>query len=111
MPVATPEVLARGEKLFHDPGTKCNSCHGDTGKGDGSSAADLKDDWGRPIVPRDLTLGIYRNGSRPLDVYRTIACGVKATPMPAFGNTLSSDDIWALSWYVKSLGAAKSPVW
>lgn len=112
MPPITPDLIARGKKIFEAADTtKCSGCHGADGKGYGSSAEGLKDDWGQPIRPRDLTLAIYRNGSRPADLYRTICCGVKGTPMPAFGGTLKPEEIWAAVAYVKSLGAKGSPVW
>ena len=46
----------------------CRSCHGDTGKGDGSAAEILK------VPPPDLTLISHRNGGEfpTEEVYRTI---------------------------------------
>jgi mono/diheme cytochrome c family protein len=111
MPELSPATIAKGKELFHAEAVKCAGCHGNDGKGNGPSATDLKDDWGHAISPRDLTLGVYRHGSRPLDIYLTICCGVKGTPMPSFNGNLSSEDIWALAMYVRSLGAPKSPVW
>ncbi len=124
VPEATSAVIARGNALFHDS-TKgnCSSCHGDKGAGDGPAAwkigADGKrapaylDAWDRPILPRDLRLGIYRGGSRPIDIYRRIWSGIPGTPMPALGTAKSpdgsqavgSDDVWALVHYVRSLAA------
>ena len=110
MPAFSKEVVDSGDQLFHSPSYKCSGCHGDLGKGDGPSAAGLKDDWGNPQAPRDFTLGVFRGGSRPIDVYRSIACGVKGTPMPGFAETLKPEQIWALVQYVKTLGA-RSVVW
>ena len=70
-----------------------------------------KDDWGHPIVPRDLTRGVFRFGRRPIDIYRRIYSGINGTPMPAIGEAkdadgnplLSDEDMWALVHYVRSL--------
>lgn len=69
------------------------------------------DDWGHPIVPRDLTRGVFRFGNRPIDIYRRIYAGINGTPMPAIGESkdadgnplLSDEDMWALVHYVRSL--------
>jgi|GEM_PF-294839 len=36
----------------------------------------------RNIVPRNLRLGVYRGGRRPLDIYYRLHEGIKGTPMP-----------------------------
>lgn len=125
VPPVTPELIARGDALFHDT-TKgnCSSCHGDAGAGDGPAAWKIGlsgrrepaylDAWGRPILPRDLRLGIYGGGSRPIDIYRRIWSGIPGTPMPALGSAkqpdgspaVSSADVWALVHYVRSLDAS-----
>lgn len=127
-PPSSPELVARGDALFHDA-TKgnCSSCHGDHGAGDGPAAWKIGlsgvkepaylDAWGRPILPRDLRLGIYRGGSRPIDLYRRIWSGIPGTPMPALGTAKNADgapsvpsaDVWALVHYVRSLEAHAAP--
>lgn len=123
IPAPTPELIARGKALFHDA-TKgnCASCHGDLGLGDGPSAWKIdettgkkvpayKDDWGNDIVPRNLTLGLFRGGGRYIDIYRRIYSGINGGPMPAIGESkdpqgnplLSSTDMWSLVFYVRSL--------
>ncbi len=65
----------------------CANCHGMTGRGNGPSAATLKDDWGNPVKPYNYHQGAPKGGDTPLDVYRTFRTGV--TPMPMYqGNTL-----------------------
>jgi hypothetical protein len=69
------------------------------------------DTWGHPILPRDLTQGIFRGGSRPIDVYRRIYSGISGGPMPALGEArdakgeplLSPEDLWCLVHYVRAL--------
>jgi len=102
-PEKTAETIARGQELFLDTSSaNCVSCHGPSGKGDGPVAGDFNDDWGYPVVPRDLTLGSYRAGGTSADLYRSIATGVNGTPMTSF-SALPPEDIWALVHFVQSL--------
>ncbi|MBL9124903.1 MAG: cytochrome c, partial [Planctomycetaceae bacterium] len=112
--------VERGKKLFLGDVAKCSSCHGPSGLGDGSGEP-LYDDWNKvkpdnsspdivwwnlpkqQLDPRNLRLGIYRGGRRPLDLYRRVAAGIKGTPMPAGGNVLKPEEIWDLINYVQSL--------
>jgi mono/diheme cytochrome c family protein len=121
-PAATPERITRGRALFIDPdGGNCASCHGQDGRGDGSSSFKIddrgrrvpahRDEWGNTISPRDLTEGFYRFGSRPLDLFRRIHTGIGGGPMPGVGGiteadgsaSLSEEDVWSLVHFVMSL--------
>lgn len=100
----TPEAIERGRHLFvSTDGAYCAACHGESGKGDGPSAGEFRDDWGYPIVPRDLTTGVFRAGGEPADLYRSIATGINGTPMPAYGTSISPEDTWALVHFIRSL--------
>lgn len=114
----TPESRERGRKLYLSDKTKCATCHGPQGRGNGTATHDfwtnpatnqkypnrgLHDIWGNQLSPRDLHRGIYRGGRRPIDSYRRLFAGIKGTPMPAFGGSLSSQEIWDLVNYVMSL--------
>ncbi|MBI2893377.1 MAG: c-type cytochrome [Deltaproteobacteria bacterium] len=91
-------------KLF-----QCASCHGPRGRGDGPSVPGLRDSDGLPIRPRDFTVGIYKGGSSPRDVYRTFMTGLDGTPMPSYMDTLADERArWALVAYVQSLGRRPS---
>ena len=64
----------------------------------------------RTIRPRNLRLGVFRGGRRPLDLYRRIHAGINGTPMPGVGpatpgakGTLSEEEIWQIVDYVQSL--------
>lgn len=96
--------IDRGRALFND-GTKasCFSCHGPLGRGDGPAAGNYKDDWGYPIRPRDLTAGTFRAGAEGADLYRTIAAGIKGTPMGSFAGALQPTEIWDLVHFIQSL--------
>ncbi|MBI3838498.1 MAG: c-type cytochrome [Planctomycetia bacterium] len=77
-----------------------------------TTAAILKSDSlpVRTITPRNLRLGVYRGGRRPVDLFRRIYAGINGVPMPGVGptapggtGTLSPEEIWSLVDYVRSL--------
>ena len=59
------------------------------------------------LVPPDFLMNSVRSGASPEQLYRVIAAGVPGTAMPAWGEALVPDDIWALAWYVHSLTQLK----
>jgi cytochrome c oxidase cbb3-type subunit 2 len=107
-PRATPQLLADGKVLYER--AKCAECHGERGKGDGPSAATLKDDLDRPIRPADFTRGEFKGGATVVDVYRTMTTGLDGTPMPSFADTMRDAERWAISYYVLSLSAWVDPL-
>jgi mono/diheme cytochrome c family protein len=124
---------ARGKELFYGPIANCIKCHGDSALGDG--VTNDYDDWTkelepanptavneylhagalppRNIRPRNLRLGVYRGGRRPMDLYWRLRNGIEGTPMPAVPlkpddagpevKGLTNSDIWNLIDYVRSL--------
>ena len=107
-PKATPELLARGKTLYAQ--AKCAECHGEDGRGHGPSADSLQDDFQRPIRPADFTRGQLKAGGSVTDVYRTMTTGLDGTPMPSFGDSMSDEERWAVSYYVLSLSAWRDPL-
>ncbi len=107
-PTASAELVARGKDLYR--AAKCSQCHGDEGKGDGESAADLTDDLKFPIRPPDFTRGQYKGGSTVRDIFRTMTLGLDGSPMPSFADSLNEEERWAISYYVLSLSAWKDPL-
>ena len=119
----TPESIAEGKRLFYTPLASCAKCHGDGALGDGQTTD--YDEWTkeirpnvphaleqflalgalppRNILPRNLRQGVYRGGRRPVDLYWRIKNGIAGTPMPAAAQELTSDQIWHLVAYVRSL--------
>lgn len=96
--------IERGRAVFLDATrANCVACHGTSGRGDGPSADAYHDDWGYPIRPRDFTAGVFRSGASSIDLWITIAAGIKGTPMGAFGSTLSSNEIWDVVHFVQFL--------
>jgi cytochrome c oxidase cbb3-type subunit I/II len=107
-PPATPQVLARGRDLYQN--AKCWECHGSEGRGDGPSAAQLKDDFDLPIRPTDFTRGQLKGGAQVSDVYRALTLGLDGTPMPSFADALDETARWALAYYILSLSAWVDPL-
>ncbi len=107
-PPATVELVARGKVLYTS--AKCFECHGEGGRGDGPSANQLKDDFDVPIRPTDFTRGQFKSGSSVADIHRTMTLGLDGTPMPSFGDSMSDDERWAISYYVLSLSAWADPL-
>lgn len=100
--------VERGRALFTDVAKgSCFSCHGKEGKGDGPTSGDYEDDWGYPIRPRDLSAGTFRAGAESVDLYRTIAAGIKGTPMGSFEGALKPEEIWDLVHFIQSLSKTR----
>lgn len=106
-PPSDAKLVAVGRSKYEEAG--CPQCHGPSGKGDGPLANGLKDDWGDPILPSDLTLKPFKSGSAPEDLYRTISTGLNGTPMPSYGDALSPNERWALVSYIFSIATNERP--
>jgi cbb3-type cytochrome c oxidase subunit III len=105
---STEESIARGKEVFTE--LECFKCHGNEGRGDGPSAAELEDDWEYPIWPRNLTRKWeFRGGHRPEDIYRRVMGGAAGTPMPSFVDSLDEEKTWDLVNYVLSLSPEEQP--
>jgi len=107
-PAPSLELVRHGQDVWKQ--AKCWECHGDGGKGDGEKAAGLKDDFGFPIPPANLTTGQFKSGAGVKDIFRTMSTGLSGTPMPSFSDSLPEADRWALSYYVLSLSAFTDPL-
>jgi len=113
--LGSPESVARGKELYILLG--CPACHGDSGRGDGPSAATLDPDvWGNKQKPFDLTQRRLKSGPSSKDIYRTFMTGVGGTAMPSYadifgepdGENIKEGDAWHLVSYVLSLRAPAS---
>ena len=133
-PAELAESRQRGQVLFYGF-AQCIKCHGESALGDGQTTD--YDEWTkefigdgknpelvdlfvrdhlilepRNIKPRNLRLGVYRGGRRPLDLYWRIRNGIEGVPMPAATMKTGDDpavkgltpaDVWDIVNYVQSL--------
>ncbi len=99
--------VQRGREIYVK--FQCTQCHGDGGMGDGPSSHELKDDWGNPIVPYNLTQGHIKCGDTAADVYRVFMTGLNGTPMPSFSESIEPAQAWDLAHYIRSLASHSSP--
>jgi cytochrome c oxidase cbb3-type subunit I/II len=107
-PAPSEEVLAHGKQVWQV--AKCYECHGPNGEGNGEKVEGMKDDFGFPMRPANLTSGQFKSGPMVQDIYRTISTGLSGSPMPSYKASLSDDDRWALAYYILSLSAFKDPL-
>ena len=101
-----PPTKLDGAALY---GRWCASCHGAQGRGDGVNARALP-------VPPAVHASAATMGERPDDsLYDTIAGGGRvmgrSARMPAFGATLSHDEMRALVAHIRSLCKCEEPAW
>jgi len=101
---SSAESIKRGKEMFE--AIECNKCHGADGRADGPSRAELKDEWGHPIAPANLTKRwTFRGGASRNDIAMRLGAGVLGTPMPTFLDSVEKpEDIWHLTNYILSLG-------
>lgn len=100
-PAYTQASAERGRAVYET--NECAKCHGEEGRGDGPSSTTLRDDWGNPILPYDLTKGHLKGGNTATDIYRVFMTGLSGTPMPSFSRAIQGDDAWDLVHYIQSL--------
>lgn len=86
-----------GQRHF---GQACQLCHGVSGRGDGPSAATLKDTTGQPIPPADLTKPFVKSGNTARDLFKAITTGLDGTPMPGYADTFTEDERWEIVAFI-----------
>lgn len=92
----THETLEKGKAVYAE---HCASCHGDQGAGDGEAGRDLSPPPGNLVWLSDVP-------EKQWDAYMywsTAEGGIiLGTDMPAYKDTLSSDEIWAVTAYIQA---------
>ncbi|GIW07776.1 MAG: hypothetical protein KatS3mg060_2581 [Dehalococcoidia bacterium] len=87
----TADSIARGGQYYQE---SCVGCHGQSGKGDGFLARGLA------RKPADLSQHVDYHPDGQL--YLWIANGIPGTPMLAWGNQYTPEEIWDLVNYLKA---------
>jgi hypothetical protein len=92
--------VIRGYQLFTSEKGGCIKCHKDFGRRNNW----LYDDWGTVVRPLDVTVGVYRGGRRPIDLFWRIHSGINAANMPAADADLRAheDQLWDLVNFVQA---------
>jgi mono/diheme cytochrome c family protein len=87
------DQMQTAEKIYQ---AQCQTCHGETGKGDGPAGGGLQP------APRNFhaTDNQWTNGTSPLAIYNTLLNGIQGTSMAAYPD-LSKQERWALVHYVR----------
>jgi len=91
---ANPASIEAGRKIFMQ---RCAKCHGETGKGDGPDAVELK------LHPAKFTGSSIHDESDGA-LYWKISVGKKG--MPDFGKRLSPTDRWNVINFLRTLGGS-----
>ena len=94
-------LLVQGREVYL---SRCGSCHGEKGKGDGPIAKGLT---GRPVG--DLTVPHWKHGDRLDQVREVIALGVPNTNMAGWGRFLEPEDLRAVTAYVYWIAGRSIP--
>lgn len=89
-------TLKKGAQIY---ATDCQACHGSEGQGDGPAGASLSPPPGNLAWLSDMPMGQW-----DAFIYWSVAegGGQFGTAMPAFKDTLSKDDIWAVTAYIQA---------
>lgn len=95
-------ALALGKSIYFN---NCLSCHGPRGDGRGPAAAFLDP------APTDFTNEAAMRTRSPGLIHASVFNGRLGTAMPAYGNTLTSEELWALEWFLRTIpnGGAEQP--
>ncbi len=103
------EYARTGRVWYQELG--CVSCHGLSGRGDGTSAEALMDSWDQPIRPANFHRRFVKRGYTAEDIAASISQGIDGTPMPSYTGILEAQEakfpeikakrfIWELTAYV-----------
>jgi mono/diheme cytochrome c family protein len=93
---ATEATVARGRATYRE---RCQPCHGDRGRGDGSLAAALEP------RPADLVLHVPQHTDGELFYF--ISRGVPGSAMPAWREVLTATQRWELVSYLREIAEGR----
>ncbi|MBI3913926.1 MAG: copper resistance protein CopC [Chloroflexi bacterium] len=93
-----PATLAAGKQIYQE---NCATCHGDTGIGNGPTAANLN--------PKPIDLTIHAPLHPEGELFWWVTNGISGTAMIAWESKLNDLQRWQVVQYVRTLGAAPPP--
>jgi mono/diheme cytochrome c family protein len=89
---ATAASIAAGKRTFAQ---SCESCHGPSGKGDGTAAG--------ADQPSDLSDDVWDFGASDGEIFTVIRGGVSGKDMRPFAGRLTDEQIWNVVNFVRTL--------
>lgn len=92
---STPVSVDAGKRLYT---TQCSTCHGTSGKGDGSMASAIN-----PPKPSDLTDTSWKHGATDGEIFTVIRDGAKGTSMRGYAARMKPDDTWNVVNFLRTL--------
>lgn len=98
-PLAGPEAVAAGERIF---GQNCATCHGERADGHGPASTGLTP------PPADFRSGLVLAQHSDAYLYYRISTGKPGTAMPSFHGVLDETERWQVITYLRSLGSLGS---
>jgi mono/diheme cytochrome c family protein len=94
------EQLALGQDIY---ARECAACHGETGLGDGPDAASIR--GGVPSLRDDEAMAQISDNA--IYTYITEGAGDAINGMPAYADTLTEEERWAVAAYSRALSLDK----
>ncbi len=94
-------LAAVGRTLYRQ---NCAACHGDTGQGDGPTAAEL------PVPPASFADAEFVAGKTPAEWFHVTKFGRMENMMPPWGQRLTDEQIWQAVYYAWSLHTSQAEV-
>ncbi|MBI5565944.1 MAG: c-type cytochrome [Chloroflexi bacterium] len=104
LPARKP-TAANGADLYQE---KCVRCHGSLGRGDGEMAAQVQQQFGRPVA--DLTSDVAARAKTPEYWYQLVTVGNLQAGMPGFSGSLDVNQRWDVIAYVWTLSAPPAQI-
>ncbi|MDD0854516.1 c-type cytochrome [Halobacteriovorax sp. GB3] len=123
-PAHKNSAIQRGKEVFHTV-AQCQSCHrayvskdefieiSKKVNGENLTHADIdrsmyqvklqETEWGFKSLPPEFTWDEVRSATTVEELYIRLNAGIGGTAMPSWKETISDEDIWAVSHYVKYL--------
>lgn len=99
--IAGDPLLVKGRMLYL---TRCVSCHGERGYGDGPLSKGLLGP-----KPRNFAADVWKHGEKPEQVLAVLADGVKDTSMAGWKNVYSPEEMRAVASYLYFLAGKPVP--
>jgi mono/diheme cytochrome c family protein len=93
-----PQSIEKGYNLFLGKGA-CIKCHEDFGR----QVPFKYDVWGTLVRPANLTMGTFRGGRRPIDLFWRVRGGIPPAAMPSAAAEVTDAEVWHIVHFLQAL--------